>query len=515
MLQTEIVHEQNSTGSPVILRMTGISKRFPGVKALDNVQIELYKGEVHALMGENGAGKSTLMKILSGVYLPDSGMIEYKGKQVVWSNPLEARANGISVIHQELNISPNLTIGENILMGTKLPKNRFGMINWKEIHERADALLKSIGSDLNPRTLVSSLSVAQQQMVEIARSLSFKAEVLIMDEPTATLTDKEIDKLFGIINDLKQQGVAIVYISHRMDEIFKVSDRCTVLRDGQWIASMPIGDTNPERLVQLMVGRELKELFQRQDVQVSVQDKKPILEVKGISDKKIVKNVDLKVYPGEVVGLAGLVGAGRTELVRAIFGCTERTGGEIFIEGKKVNINSPVDAIANGIALVPESRKEQGLFLEMSVKENILMAVLRNFRKTGILQWNTINKRSQEYIQKLGIKVSSPDQKVVNLSGGNQQKVVLARWLSIQPKVLLLDEPTRGVDVGAKTEIHKIMHELAKTGLGILMISSELPEILGVSDRILVMHEGRIRANLSREEATQEKIMYYATGEIQ
>jgi ABC-type sugar transport system ATPase subunit len=499
----------------VILEMKGICKQFPGVKALDGVKITLHRGEVHALMGENGAGKSTLMKILCGVYQPDEGTILYKGKPTVWSSPLEARANGISVIHQELNLSPNLTIGENIFMGTKFPRNRFGLVKWNDIHENAAKILASIGSDLNPRTLVSTLSVAQQQMVEITRALSFQAEVLIMDEPTATLTDKEIDKLFTIIEDLKQKNVSIVYISHRMDEIFRISDRCTVFRDGTWVENMPISKTNPEHLVQLMVGRELKDLFQRPEIStVQHQGKTPLLEVKGLSDHKIVKNVDLKVYAGEVLGIAGLVGAGRTELVRAIFGTSEITSGEILMNGSKITVESPIDAIANGIALVPESRKEQGLFLEMSVKENILMAVLAQYRKSGVIQWNEIEQGAKNYIQKLGIKVSSPDQKVVNLSGGNQQKVVLARWLSTSPKVLLLDEPTRGVDVGAKTEIHKIIHELAGSGLGVVVISSELPEILAISDRVLVMHEGKIRAELPRKEATQEKIMYYATGEI-
>ncbi|GIM46715.1 ribose import ATP-binding protein RbsA [Collibacillus ludicampi] len=511
-MQQQVEHKELDH-STVILRMEGISKQFPGVKALERVQLTLHRGEVHALMGENGAGKSTLMKILCGVHRPDEGTILYKGKPVVWTNPLEARENGISVIHQELNLSPNLTIGENIFMGSKLPRNRLGMVKWNEIFESAAKILKSIGSDLDPRASVSTLSVAQQQMVEIARALSFHAEVLIMDEPTAALTDKEIDKLFSIIKNLKEKGVAIIYISHRMDEIFKISDRCTVFRDGNWVASMPIRETNPEHLVQLMVGRELKDLFQRpKETSVNLKGKTPVLEVKGLTDKKILKNVNLKVYPGEIVGVAGLVGAGRSELVRAIFGVSELIQGEIRIEGKKVAITSPIHAIAQGIALVPESRKEQGLFLDLSVKENLLMAVLQNYRKSGVLQWKKIDQGAEGYIQKLGIKVSSPDQKVVNLSGGNQQKVVLARWLSIQPKVLMLDEPTRGVDVGAKTEIHKIIHELSQTGLGVLVISSELPEILAVSDRILVMHEGRIKAELSSKEATQEKIMYYATG---
>jgi ABC-type sugar transport system ATPase subunit len=511
---TNVKNSVPAEPSPV-LTMQGISKAFSGVTVLNKVQIELHRGEVHALMGENGAGKSTLMKIMAGVHRSDAGTIIYRNQPVSWNNPMEARENGISVIHQELNLSPNLTIGENILMGTQFPKNKFGMIKWDQVHQRAKQILVSIGSDMDPKMRVSSLSVAQQQMVEIARALSVKSEILIMDEPTAALTDKEIDKLFLIIKDLKQQGVSIVYISHRMDEIFRISDRCTVLRDGQWITSCPIQDTNPELLVKTMVGRELTDLFHKPvSPIVLIPNKKPVLELKEISDHKHVKDVSLQVHSGEIVGLAGLVGAGRTELVRAIFGLSPRRKGEIWIDGEQANIESPIDAMRHGIAHVPESRKEQGLFLQMSVKENIMMAEMHKYRKASVLNWNQINQDADKFINEMNIKVASKEQRVSSLSGGNQQKVLLARWLSIHPKVLLLDEPTRGVDIGAKTEIHKIICKLAKNGMAVLMISSELPEILGVSDRILVMHEGKIRANLSREEATQEKIMYYATGEI-
>ncbi|WP_345740653.1 sugar ABC transporter ATP-binding protein [Metabacillus endolithicus] len=370
-----------------------------------------------------------------------------------------------------------------------------------------------MGSKLNPRQLVSTLSVAQQQMVEIARALSFKAEVLIMDEPTASLTDKEIIKLFEIIQDLKTQGVAIVYISHRMEEIFKISNRFTVLRDGEWIASGPIEETDPDHLVKLMVGRDLKDLFNRTKAFEPSYQKNdiPVLELRNISDKKLVKNVSFKLYPGEIVGLAGLVGAGRTELVRTIFGASHLTSGEIYVNDQLVKINSPIDAISNGIAHVPESRKEQGLFLSMSVKENILMAELQSHSKSGVVRWKDVNATADRYIKELSIKIASPEQPVSNLSGGNQQKAVIARWLSISPKVLLLDEPTRGVDIGAKTEIHKIISKLADEGLAVLMISSELPEVLGISDRILVMSEGRLTGELSRKEATQEEIMYFAT----
>jgi ribose transport system ATP-binding protein len=341
-------------------------------------------------MGENGAGKSTFMKILAGIYTPDNngGKIYFKGQPTLWKDPVDARNKGINVIHQELNLSPNLTISENILMGSTFPRNRLGMVKWGEVHKSVQKVLDSMGSNLDPRQLVSTLSVAQQQMVEIARALSFKAEVLIMDEPTASLTDKEIMKLFDIIEDLKKQGVAIVYISHRMEEIFMIANRFTVLRDGEWIASGPIEETNPDHLVKLMVGRDLKDLFNRDkssDPKKLSKSSSPVLELKNVSDNTIVKNVSFKIYPGEIIGLAGLVGAGRTELVRALFGASELVSGEIFVDGKSVKIQSPIDAMANGIAHVPESRKEQGLFLSMSVKENILMAELKSIRRLELL----------------------------------------------------------------------------------------------------------------------------------
>lgn len=511
----EHTNRQSQTRKP-IMSMKAVNKQFSGVKVLQNVNIELYKGEVHALMGENGAGKSTLMKIMAGVYQPDAGLIVYKCQEVHWNNPMEARNKGISVIHQEISLSPNLSIGENIMMGTTFKKNKLGLIKWNEIYEKAEQVLKSIGSTLDPRADVSTLSVAQQQMVEIARALSLNSEILIMDEPTASLTDKEIEKLFGIIEELRRKGVAIVYISHRMDEIFKISNRFTVLRDGQWVTSGPISDTNPKNLVRLMVGRELNELFVREknNRMVRPEEQKPVLELKGVSDKKFVKDISLKLYPGEIVGLAGLVGAGRTELIRTIFGLSELSNGQIIMNGQQVHIKSPIEAMKLGIAHVPESRKEQGLLPNLSVKENILMAQLPSYRKFKLLQYKKMNQDADRYIEELGVRTASKEQNIMGLSGGNQQKVVIAKWLSIGPRVLLLDEPTRGVDIGAKTEIHKIISKLADQGLAVLMISSELPEVLGVSDRILVMHEGKLRAELSRDEATQEKIMYYATGEV-
>ncbi|WP_163528530.1 sugar ABC transporter ATP-binding protein [Halobacillus ihumii] len=505
----------NSKSLKPILTVEGIRKTFSGITVLNDVSMDLYPGEVHALMGENGAGKSTLMKVLSGIYVPDqeSGSICYKDKQVTWKGPLNARRMGISVIHQELNLSPNLSISENILMGTKYPRNKLGMVRWEEVHSRAREVLTSMGLELQPEVLVSTLSIAQQQMVEIAKALSYKAEVLIMDEPTASLTDKEIARLFKIIKDLREQGVAIVYISHRMEEIFKISDRYTVLRDGEWIQSGSIDETNPDHLVSLMVGRDLKDLFQRSSNNyVENQEDHPALEVKNMRDSTFVKDLSFKIYPGEIVGFAGLVGAGRTELVRSIFGVSEIMEGEVYVQGKQVQIKSPIDAIKHGIALVPESRKEQGLFLDMSVKENILLAKMKAFTKSSKINWRALDHSAGQYIKELNIKIASPDQSISGLSGGNQQKAVIARWLSTHPNVLLLDEPTRGVDIGAKTEIHKIISELADSGLAVLMISSELPEVMGISDRIFVMHEGRITGELHKGEATQEKIMNLATG---
>jgi len=514
-MQTTLTKESNvgklALNTKPIMSMESISKSFSNVKVLNDVNIQLYKGEVHALMGENGAGKSTLMKIMAGVHRIDQGKIIYRGQEVQWANPMEARDNGISVIHQEISLSPNLSIGENILMGTNLPKNKLGLVNWNEIHARAEIILRSIGSTLSPHESVSNLSIAQQQMVEIARALSFNSEILIMDEPTASLTDTEIEKLFDIIADLKQKGVAIVYISHRMDEIFRISDRFSVLRDGHGVATGTIDQTNPDHLVKLMVGREVGDLFQRSLRVDDYQSQQPILELNNVSSKG-VKSLSMQLYPGEILGVAGLVGAGRTELVRAIFGLSAITEGGVWMEGKKINIQSPSDAMKYGIAHVPESRKEQGLFPNLSVKENIVMAELASYQKKGFIRYKLINHDADQFIERLGVKVATKEQNVMGLSGGNQQKVVIARWLSIKPKILLLDEPTRGVDIGAKTQIHQIISQLAEEGMAILMVSSELPEVLAVSDRILVMHEGKIATTLSGKEATQEKIMYYATG---
>ncbi|GCF10012.1 sugar ABC transporter ATP-binding protein [Dictyobacter arantiisoli] len=491
----------------VNLRMEHISKRFPGVKALQDMHLEIREGEIHALVGENGAGKSTLMKILAGVYRPDSGTIELSGKSVVIDNPNKARALGISIIHQELNLSPNLTVAENIFMGRE-PHSPLGWIDFRHMNQETQEVLAQIGATFSPSTRVGRLSIAQQQLVEISRALSENARIVVMDEPTASLTGRETKKLFDIMRTLKSRGITIIYISHRMAEIYELADRATVLRDGQYVTTMERADITDSKLIQSMVGREINELYEHAAVKIG----DTVLEVRNLSDREYIQGTNLLLRRGEIVGLAGLIGAGRTELARLIFGADRHISGEIRVDGKSVTIHSTIDAIRAGIGLVPESRKEQGLFLELAVQENIAMNTLSKMTTGGLLNMGRIHHIAQEQVDNLGIRLASLKQKVLNLSGGNQQKVVLARWLTIKPKILLLDEPTRGVDVGAKAEIYRIMSKLAHSGVAILMISSELPEVLGMSDRILVMHEGRIAAELPGRTTTQEEIMTHAAG---
>lgn len=495
-----------------ILQLKNISKSFPGVKSLDGVHFELRKGEVHALMGENGAGKSTLMKVICGVHAPDTGEIIYKGKPVRWQNPLEARANGISVIHQELNLAPHLSVAENVLMGADLPRNRFGLIRWDEVHARTEELLRSIGSELNPKTRVADLSISQKQTVEIARALSIKADIIIMDEPTATLTGKEIDKLFALIRLLKSRGVGIIYISHRMEEIFAISDRCTVLRDGQWIKTLNTADTNDRELAGLMVGRDVSHLFEQKKRRYERTSDVPLLETENLSDGKHFRDVSIRLYPGEIVGISGLVGSGRSELLMSLFGVSAVTSGNIRIQGREISLSSPREAIEQGIALVPESRKEQALFLQMAVGENISVLQLENKSRGGWIDQKERKQIEREYSEKLSVKTASLNTPIINLSGGNQQKAIIARWLTTAPRILLLDEPTRGVDVGAKGEIYSLIREMAASGIGILVVSSDLPEILQISDRVYVMRQGEIAAELEDRDINQETIILYATG---
>lgn len=490
------------------LQMRAITKTYPGVRALDGVDFNVLPGEVHALLGENGAGKSTLMKILAGAQPMDSGEILIDGKPVTIVSPQAAMDLGISIIYQEFNLVPYMTAGENIYLGREPSSTLPGTVDFGKLFSDSQKVIDDLGVSLSARTLVADLSVAQQQMVEIAKATSRKSRIIAMDEPSATLTDHELESLFRLIRQLKKQGVSIIYISHRLEEVFEIADRATVFRDGQFVGTVNVADTNREEIIKLMVGRELTETMPKRSAELG----EPALSVKGLNRGKSIRNVSFTVRKGEVLGLAGLVGAGRTEVARAIFGADPIESGEIVLEGKKVSIHSPQDAINLGIGLVTEDRKAQGVVLGMAVRENITMAKLSAVSLLGIVSRNKERQVAKQYVEDLLIKTPTIEQEVQNLSGGNQQKVVLAKWLFTKSKVLIFDEPTRGIDVGAKTEIYNLMNRLAEQGVAIIMISSELPEILGMSDRILVMHEGRIAGELSRDEATQEKIMHLATG---
>jgi ribose transport system ATP-binding protein len=492
----------------VILRMEHISKRFPGVQALDDVTFEVAEGEIHALVGENGAGKSTLMKILTGAIPKDTGTITLRGQPVEIDNPRQAQALGISMIHQELALIPYLNVGQNIYLGREPGGALPGFINWPTLYAQAHEQLDKLNIVVDPTTTVADLSIAQRQMVEVAKALSLNADIIVMDEPTSALSERETETLFGLMRSLKEQGVTIIFISHRIEEVLAVADRVTVLRDGQLVGVAPISEVDMGQVVRLMVGRELGELYPKEEVP----RQEMVLRVKGLSRGNELHDVDLELYKGEILGLAGLVGAGRTQLARAIFGIDPIEQGEIWMDSQKVKIDSPQKAIALGMGFVPEERTTQGLFLGMAVRPNITISALDKVSRLGFVNFREASRLAQDYVSRLDIRTPSLRQKVRNLSGGNQQKVVLAKWLSLNPKVLILDEPTRGIDVGAKAEIHALMSQLAKQGVGIIMISSELPEVLGISDRIMVMHEGRVAAEFQRDEASQDEIMLYATG---
>ncbi|MHC5723714.1 MAG: sugar ABC transporter ATP-binding protein [Nostoc sp.] len=498
------------TSTPV-LEMRGITKRFHGVSALQNVNLTIYPGEVHALMGENGAGKSTLMKILAGAYIADEGEILINGQPLKITDPATARKAGINLIYQELNVAPNLTVAENMFMGSELRRGQF--LDRKAMQVEAEKVLESLGANFTAQTVVGTLAIAEQQQVEIARALKDKSRVLVMDEPTAALSDRESEHLFEVIRKLRRDGIAIIYISHRMEEIYALADRISVLRDGQYIGSLTRSEISPQRLVQMMVGRSMQDFYEHQR---QTNPGPVVLEVRNMSDaRQKIEPASFKVHAGEIVGLAGLVGAGRTELSRLIFGADRKASGEVFLNGKKLEINRPSDAIAAGIGYVPEDRKDQGLFLEMSARKNIAINTLKQDAKVGIVNWSSVNRLSTEAVENFNIRLANLEIRAVDLSGGNQQKLLLARWLAIKPRVLMLDEPTRGVDIGAKSEIYRIMSELAAQGVAILMVSSELAEIVGMSDRVLVMREGQLVGELDGsvgKEITQEKIMHYATG---
>ncbi len=489
-----------------ILRMQHITKSFPGVQALRDVLLEVRRGEIHALMGENGAGKSTLMKILAGIYHPDSGTIEIDDQLVSIDTPNKARALGISIIHQELNLAPSLSVAENISLGRE-PHTAGGWLDSRTMNRNAQRMLEQIGATFTPTTVVGTLSIAQQQLVEIAKSLSENARILVMDEPTASLSERETQKLFDIIRTLRQQGIAIIYISHRMSEVYELADRVTILRDGQYVGTLEGEAINADELIRRMVGRSLNDLY----VHDVINPGEIMLEAKNLTDGHGIGPASLTLRKGEIVGLSGLIGAGRTELARLLFGADRASGGEIRVHGRPVKIKRPLDAIRAGVGLVPESRKEQGLFLQMAILENITINAMPQLSVSGFLNKHSLQRAAQKQVDDLSIRLASLDLPVVSLSGGNQQKVVLARWLTLRPGVLILDEPTRGVDVGAKAEIYRIMSQLADAGVAMLMISSELPEIVGMSDRILVMREGQIVAELPGRTTTQEEIMSYAT----
>ncbi|MCA9948514.1 MAG: sugar ABC transporter ATP-binding protein [Anaerolineales bacterium] len=493
----------------VLVSMKGIDKSFPGVRALDSCELELRAGEVLALVGENGAGKSTLMKVLSGIYAKDAGTVTVKGHEVDIPNPKAAQNLGISMIHQELNLMSHLTVAQNIFIGRE-PK-RFGgaLLDEKAINRQTEELFESMHLDLNPRTKVANLTVAKQQMVEIAKALSFNSEVLIMDEPTAALTDTEIEELFIFIRKLRAQGVGIIYISHRLEELKQITDRITVMRDGRYIDTVDTAATPTDTIINMMVGRTILQATPEVPEHAS---EEVVLEVKSLNRGRALKDVSFVLKKGEILGFAGLMGAGRTEVARAIFGADSIDSGEIIIHGKQVNIKSPGDAVKNGIAYLSEDRKQYGLTLGMDVEMNTVLASFNQF--LGFAGWvNTKETKDTavHYVDALSIKTPSVKQKVKNLSGGNQQKVVIGKWLTADTEILIFDEPTRGIDVGAKSEIYKLLNDLARQGKSIIMISSELPEILRMSHRVIAMCEGRITGVLPIEEATQEKIMHFAT----
>lgn len=491
-----------------LLEMNKISKTFPGVKALEDVKLYVKPGEVHALIGENGAGKSTLIKVLAGIHFPDPGAEFYfEGKEAGIKKPIDATSKGISIIYQDLSLFPNLSVAENIYIGRESTSKSFKKIDWKKIEQVAEKALKELDVQIDLHTPVEKLSIAQQQLIEIARALAFDAKLIVMDEPTSSLSAGEVEKLYKVINNLKQKGIAIIFVSHKLKELFTVSDRFTVLRDGKYVGTYETSEIDEDKLITLMVGRQVQ--YKKNEGKIIAGDS--IFEVEGLSKEGNFKDITFELKKGEVLGITGLVGSGRTELAQSIFGINRPFTGNIKINGKKIAITSSEDAVKKGIAYIPESRKTQGLILEQSIINNISLPVLKTLRNA----FGLINRRKEaaladHYIKALDVRPALPQMNTGQLSGGNQQKVVIGKWLSINPKLLIIDEPTNGIDIGAKTEIHKLLRKLASEGMGVIVISSELPEVLAVSDRILVMRHGRIAGELDIAEATQENIMNYA-----
>src|SRR5438132_2498416 len=497
-----------SESSPV-LQLTGISKRFGAVQALTDVDLALFAGEVHALVGENGAGKSTLVKILAGIHQPDAGHMRLKERELVLSGPAAARDLGIAVIHQHPNLFPDLTVAENVFVG-RLPRNSVRGVDWGELNKSAERLFATLGVKQSVSVPVRGLSVADQQLVEIANSLSLDARVLVMDEPTAALSGREVQRLFTIIRQLRGRGVAILFVDHRMEEVFEIADRVSVLRDGRHVITAPISELTPADAIRHMVGRRLETLFPKGQAPIG----EVALEVRGLSRSGVFADVSFQVRRGEIVGLAGLVGAGRTEVARVLFGIDHADAGEILVTGKHADIKSPTDAMRLGIVYVPEDRHEQGLVLDFSISANVSLPIVHRLSRLLMIDRAQEGRLAADYSKQLQVRSTGVNQAASGLSGGNQQKVVIAKWLATRPTILLLDEPTQGVDIGAKAEVHRIISQLAAQGMAIVLISSELLEVLGMADRVVVLHEGRIAAEFGRDEASQERNMAAATGQV-
>lgn len=491
-----------------IIELDGIAKSFGGVQALQNVDLSLHPGEVHALVGENGAGKSTLIKVMGGIHRPDVGMVKVGGEEVSLNSPAQSQDMGIAVIHQEPTLFPDLDVAENIFMG-RHPTDRLGRVNWRETYHKVEQLLSTLGVELNIYAPVEGLSVADQQSVEIAKAVSLDARVLIMDEPTAALSPKEVRDLFDLVRRFKERGVAILFVSHRLEEVFELSDRITVLRDGAHVVTAPAKELTPDNLIRHMVGRTVDSLFPKTEADIG----EIALAVRNLTRTGAFSDVSFELRRGEILGFAGLVGAGRTEVARVLFGIDRADEGEIRLKGNAVKIGSPTTAVQHGIAYVPEDRRRQGLILELDLAANETLPIIKRISRMGLLNRRREREIAESFSDQLRVRSAGVAQVVEALSGGNQQKVVIAKWLATEPAVLILDEPTRGVDIGAKAEIHRIISNLAAEGMAILLISSELPEVLGMSDRILVMHEGRITGEFDRRDADQEKLMYAATGQ--
>ncbi len=491
-----------------LLSAEGIRKEFPGVVALDDVEFKLKRGTVHALMGENGAGKSTLMKILAGIYTPDKGEVRLKGVDIRLKSPLDALENGIAMIHQELNLMPFMTVAENIWIRRE-PKNRFGFVDHGEMNRITARLFDRLKIKIDPEIEVRHLSVANRQMVEIAKAVSYESDVLIMDEPTSALTEREVAHLFEIIRDLREQGIGIVYITHKMNELFEIADEFSVFRDGKFIGTHASSNVTRDDIIRMMVGREITQMFPKEEVPIG----DVVLSVKNLTLDGVFRDVSFDVRAGEILGIAGLVGSGRSNVAETLFGVTPASSGTISIDGKTLSINSPNTAIRHRMAFLTEDRKDTGCLLILDILENMQIAVLQDrFVKGGFVTEKQITAACEEMSRKLRVKTPNLQERIENLSGGNQQKVLIGRWLLTNPRILILDEPTRGIDVGAKAEIHRLVTELARNGVAVIMISSEMPEVLGMSDRIMVMHEGRVTGFLDRAEATQIKVMELAAS---